>query len=183
VTFILVSFISLSGVLYNVTVYGKRMEDIPGSKNIFTATGWAVVTAVVPQVSVNLEITCGVVAAFMFVFVLVFSKSVLSDILDIQSDRLIGRETIPVIIGETRAGNLLKGVLILEGIVLVASTFTGCTSSLSLVLMIPVFYIWICLRLCDRKIRFSRMTLEGLLVINYVIAGLSACLWFIVTKI
>ena len=183
VTLILVSFISLSGVLYNVTVYGKRMEDIPGSKNIFTATGWAVVTAVVPQVSVNLEITCGVVAAFMFVFVLVFSKSVLSDILDIQSDRLIGRETIPVIIGETRAGNLLKGVLILEGIVLVASTFTGCTSSLSLVLMIPVFYIWICLRLCDRKIRFSRMTLEGLLVINYVIAGLSACLWFIVTKI
>ncbi|MBW2558205.1 MAG: hypothetical protein JRD69_05125, partial [Deltaproteobacteria bacterium] len=38
--FILVGFISLSGVLYNVTLWGKRLEDIPGSKNIFTAMGW-----------------------------------------------------------------------------------------------------------------------------------------------
>ncbi|HOO90995.1 MAG TPA: 4-hydroxy-3-methylbut-2-enyl diphosphate reductase, partial [Syntrophales bacterium] len=54
VTFILVGFISLSGVLYNATVWGKRLEDVPGSKNIFTALGWAVVTAVIPQVSVSL---------------------------------------------------------------------------------------------------------------------------------
>ena len=184
VTFILVGFISLSGVLYNVTVWGKRLEDVPGSKNIFTAMGWAVVAAVVPQVSVNPEITCGVVVAFMFVFVLVFSKSVLSDTIDIQSDRLIGRETIPVIMGEARARTLLKGVSILAGIVLIAAMPVGCVPSLSLglVLLTPVFYIWICLGLCDRKTRFSRMALEGLLGMNYMIAGLSACLWFIATK-
>lgn len=185
VTFILVSFISLSGVLYNVTVWGKRLEDVPGSKNIFTAMGWAVVAAVVPQVSVSLEITCPMVVAFLFVFVLVFSKSVLSDTIDIQSDRLIGRETIPVIIGEARARALLKGVSILAGIMLIAATTAGCAPSLSLslALLAPVFYIWICLELCGRKIRFSRMVLEGLLGINYMIAGLSACLWFIATKI
>jgi len=184
VTFILVGFISLSGVLYNVTMWGKRLEDVPGSKNIFTAMGWAVVTAVVPQVSVNLEITCSMVVAFIFVFVLVFSKSVLSDTIDIQSDRLIGRETIPVIMGEAHARTLLKGVSILAGIVLVAAMPAGCAPSLSLglVLLAPVFYIWICLGLCDRKTRFSRMVLEGLLGINYMIAGLSACLWFIATK-
>ncbi|MBN2539624.1 MAG: 4-hydroxy-3-methylbut-2-enyl diphosphate reductase [Deltaproteobacteria bacterium] len=185
VTFILVGFISLSGVLYNVTVWGKRLEDVPGSKNIFTALGWAVVAAVVPQMSVNPEITCPMVVAFLFVFVLVFSKSVLSDTIDIQSDRLIGRETIPVIMGEARARVLLKGVSILAGIMLIAAIPAGCAPSVSLgfVLLVPVFYIWICLELCDKKVRFSRMVLEGLLGINYMIAGFSACLWFIATKI
>ena len=185
VTFILVGFISLSGVLYNVTVGGKRLEDVPGSKNIFTALGWAVVAAVVPQLSISLEITCSMVVAFVFVFVLVFSKSVLSDTIDIQSDRLIGRETIPVIMGEARARVLLKGVSILAGIMLIAAIPAGCVPSVSLglVLLVPVFYIWICLELCDRKVRFSRMALEGLLGINYMIAGFSACLWFIATKI
>ena len=185
VTFILVGFISLSGVLYNVTVWGKRLEDVPGSKNIFTALGWAVVAAVVPQLSISLEITCSMVVAFLFVFVLVFSKSVLSDTIDIQSDRLIGRETIPVIMGEARARVLLKGVSILAGIMLIAAIPAGCVPSVSLgfVLLVPVFYIWICLELCDRKVRFSRMALEGLLGINYMIAGFSACLWFIATKI
>ena len=180
--FILVGFVSLSGVLYNITVWGRRLEDVPGSKNIFTAMGWAVVAAVVPQVSVNLEVTCPMVVAFMFVFVLVFSKSVLSDTIDIQSDRLIGRETIPVIMGEAPARTLLKAVSILAGIMLIVAVPAGCAPSLSLVLLAPVFYIWICLGLCDKKTRFSRMALEGLLGMNYIIAGLGACLWFIATK-
>jgi len=181
--FILVGLVSLSGVLYTVNVGGRRLEDVPASKNVFTAMAWAIVTAVVPQVSVNLEITCSMVVAFLFVFVLVFSKSVLSDTIDVQSDRLLGRETIPVIMGKAHARTLLKGISIFAGIVLVAAMYAGCTPSLSLILLVSVFYIWICLELCDRKIWFSRMTLEGLLGMNYVIAGLSACLWFAVTRL
>jgi len=123
------------------------------------------------------------VVAFVFVFALVFSKSVLSDTLDIQSDRLIGRETIPIVMGEGPARILLKGIAVLTGIVLIAALPAGCTPSLSLALLAPVFYIWICLGLCDKKIRFSRMALEGLLGASYVIAGLIAGLWFIVTKL
>jgi 4-hydroxy-3-methylbut-2-enyl diphosphate reductase len=183
VPFILVGLVSLSGVLYTVSLGGRRLEDVPASKNIFTAMAWAVVTAVVPQMSVNLEITCGMVVAFLFVFVLVFSKSVLSDTIDVQSDRLIGRETIPVVMGKANVRTLLKGISIFAGIMLVAAMHVGCTPVLSLILLVSMFYIWICLELCDRKIWFSRMTLEGLLGMNYVIAGLSAFLWFVVTKI
>ena len=182
-TFILVGLVSLSGLLYNVNLGGKKLEDVPGSKNIFTATGWAVVAAVVPQMSADLEINCGMVVAFLFVFALVFSKSVLSDTIDVQSDRLIGRETIPVIMGKDHTRTLLKIISIFTGIVLVAATSTGCTSSLSLILLVSVFYIWICLELCDRKAWFSKMTFEGLLGLNYVITGLSACLWLIVTNL
>ncbi|TFH65372.1 MAG: 4-hydroxy-3-methylbut-2-enyl diphosphate reductase [Gemmatimonadales bacterium] len=181
--FILVGSVALFGALYTVNVWGKRLEDLPGSKNFFTAMAWAALTAVVPQISVSLEITCSMVVAFVFVFALVFSKSVLSDTLDIQSDRLIGRETIPIVMGEGPARVLLKGIAVLTGIVLIAALPFGCVPSLSLALLVPVVYIWICLGLCDKKSRFSRMALEGLLGVNYVIAGLSACLWFIVTKL
>lgn len=181
--FVLVGSVALFGVLYTVNVWGKRLEDVPGSKNFFTAVAWAALTAVVPPMSASLEITCGMVVAFIFVFALVFSKSVLSDTLDIQSDRLIGRETIPILIGEGRVRALLKGIAVLTGIVLIAALPAGCTPSLGLALLAPVFYIWICLGLCDRKSRFSRMALEGLLGLNYVIAGASAGLWLMVTQL
>jgi 4-hydroxy-3-methylbut-2-enyl diphosphate reductase len=175
--FILIVLVSLFGVLYTVNVWGKRLEDLPGSKDFFTAAAWAAVAAVVPQISVSLEITCGMVVAFIFVFTLVFSKSVLSDTLDIQSDRLIGRETIPILMGEAPARVLLQGIAVLTGIVLIAAFPSGCVPSLSVVLLIPLLYIWICQGLCDKKSRFSRMALEGLLGLNYVIAGVSACFW------
>lgn len=181
--FILVGSVVLFGVLYTVNVWGKRLEDLPGSKNFFTAMAWAALTAVVPQISVSLEVSCGMAVAFVFVFAIAFSKSVLSDTLDIQSDRLIGRETIPIVIGEERARTLLKGIAILTALVLIAALPAGCTPSLSLALLAPVFYIWICLGLCDKKSRFSRMELEGLLGAGYIIAGVSACLWLVVTRL
>jgi len=181
--FILVGLVSLFGVLYTVNLGGRRLEDVPASKNIFTATAWAVLTAVVPQMGVTLEITCGMVITFLFVFMLVFSKSVLSDTIDVQSDRLIGRETIPVVMGKEQVQTLLKGISIFTGIMLIVAMPAGCTSSLSLILLAPVFYIWICLELCDKRASFSRMALEGLLGLNYIIAGVSAILWLIVTTL
>jgi len=181
--FILVGAVALFGVLYTVNVWGKRLEDLPGSKNFFTAVAWASVTAVIPQISVSLDITCGMIVAFVFVFTLVFSKSVLSDTLDIQSDRLIGRETIPIVMGEGPARLLLQGMTVFTGAVLIAAFPFGWVPSVSLVLLLPLFYIWICQGLCDKKSRFSRMALEGLLGLNYIIAGAGACLWLVATKL
>ena len=182
-TFLLVGLVALPGVLYTVNVWGKRLEDLPGSKNFFTAAAWGAVTGVVPQISTGIEITCSMVVSFAFVFALVFAKSVLSDTLDIQSDRLIGRETIPILIGEGPSRILLKGIAVLTGIGLVVSLPVGCTSSLSLALLVPLFYLWICIGLCDKKTRFSRMALEGLLGLNYMIAGATACFWLVMAAL
>ncbi len=160
---------------------GETVGGSPRVKELFTAVAWASVTAVIPQISVSLDITCGM-AAFVFVFTLVFSKSVLSDTLDIQSDRLIGRETIPIVMGEGLAPLLLQAMTLLTGALIAAFPF-GCVPSVSLVLLLPLFYIWICQGLCDRKTRFSRMALEGLLGLNYIIAGAGACLWLVASKL
>jgi len=41
-----------------------------------------------------------------------FIRSAMSDILEIQSDKLIGQETIPVFFGKTRTINVLKNYFI-----------------------------------------------------------------------
>jgi len=105
----------------------------------------------------------------------------MSDTLDIQSDRLIGRETIPVLIGKEYTQILLQGILFFLVILLVIAYPAGWVSSLSLALLSCPFYIWICFKLCDRRSQLSSVILEGLLETCYLVAGLSAFLWIVFT--
>ena len=182
--FLLLFSISCMGVLYNTRILPqnwrfKRLKDIPGSKNVSMAVAWGIVAAVIPLIGTSLSITPGMVLAFLFTFAIVFIRSAMSDVIDIQSDRLIGRETIPVVIGEKNTKKLLKGISVLMAVILVMAHPAGWTSSLSFALLACMIYVWICFRFYDRRMRFSGVALEGLLETNYIIAGLSAFLWFI----
>lgn len=184
VPFLLLFLISCLGVLYNAQILPqswrfKRIKDLPGSKNVSIAAAWGIVTAVVPQIGTTLSITPATIVAFLFTFVIVFFRSAISDMIDIQSDRLIGKETIPVVIGEEKTRKLIMVTSLLMAVVLVMTYPAGWTSSLSFVLLLCVFYIWICFKLYDKRAEFSGVVLEGLLETNYIIAGLSTFLWFI----
>jgi len=182
VPFLILVFISGLGLLYNIKVFPpswslKRIGDIPGSKTLFIAAAWVIVTVVIPRVEVSVTVTPAMIVAMLFVFTVVFVKSALSDIIDIQSDRLVGKETIPVVIGESHTLHLLKGISVFMGFILVASFLLEFTSPLSLILIISVFYVWICIRLCDKRTQFSSIVLEGLLETNFIIAGMCSYLW------
>ena len=180
--FILLFVISLLGVLYYIRLLPARwrfrsLKDIPGSKNITTAIAWAVVTALLPWLEAGNDPTPGLIVSFVFVAGIVFIRSALSDILDIQSDRLFGQETIPVLIGARRTLVLLQAVSALLFLLLAAAYPAGWAPSLSIVLLTSVFYIWICFKLYDRRSGFSGVVLEGILESSYIVAGLSAALW------
>ncbi|MBU4371650.1 MAG: 4-hydroxy-3-methylbut-2-enyl diphosphate reductase [Proteobacteria bacterium] len=180
--FILLFVISLSGVLYNTRILPQgwrfqRLKDIPGSKNIATAIAWAAVTALLPWIEAGPTLTPGVVIAFLFIAGIVFTRSALSDILDIQSDRLIGSETLPVLIGERKTLIILQGISCFLFVLLFAAHPAGWATSLSFLLLTCVFYIWICFKLYDRRSGFSGVVLEGLLESGYMVAGVSAFLW------
>lgn len=185
--FILLCLISSVGVLYAVRIFPQgwrveRMKDLPGSKNILTALAWAAVTALVPRIEQSLTVTVGMVLAFFFNFALVFVKSTLSDMINIQSDRLIGRETIPVLIGEKKTRNLVMGISILLFGIMAAAYPLGWSSTLAPALLTSVFYVWICLYLYDRRAELSSIVMEGLLQTNYVIAGLSTLSWLFMLR-
>ena len=143
------------------------------------ATAWGIVTAILPALSKDYTFNAGLVVAFIFTFGIVFIRSAMSDILEIQSDKLIGRETIPVLIGKTHTKTVLKIISLILLVILLISYPAGWTSSLSLILLMCILYIWICFQLCDRRSGLSGAFMEGLLETSYVIAGFSVFLWFV----
>ena len=184
-SFLLLFVISLAGGLYNMKILPgnrrfQRLRDIPGSKNFFTAVAWGIATAVLPAVSETRPFSAGMAVAFVFTFSLVFIRSAMSDIMDIQSDKLLGRETIPVIIGKEKTQVLLKIILLILLVILLMSPAAGWTGPLSLFLVLCVLYIWICFRLCDRRSGLSGATIEGLLETSYIIAGFAVWGWFVI---
>jgi 4-hydroxy-3-methylbut-2-enyl diphosphate reductase len=174
-------------VLYNTKILPgnlrfKSLKDLPGSKNIFMAMAWAAVVAVLPQFEISLSVTAAMLVAFLFTFGIVFVRSAISDILDIQSDRLIGRETIPVLIGKKSTQILLQGILVLLIILLSVSHALGWTPSLSFTLLVCIFFMWIYFRLYVRRAAFSGVVQEGMLETSYIIAGISSLVWLCLTK-
>jgi len=185
--FIMLFLVSLLGVFYHMRVLPegwrfRSLKDLPGSKTVSTAMAWAAVAAVLPRIETSLSLSPALIVAFLFSFSIVFMRSALSDIMDIQSDRLIGRETIPVLIGEEHTRLLVQGIAAALFILLVLAYAAGWSSSLSLMLLICVFYVWICLKLCDRRSAISAVVLEGLLETNYVVAAVSALVWLSAIK-
>ncbi len=183
-SFLFLFFMSLAGGLYNMKILPggrrfQRLRDIPGSKNLFTATAWGVVTAVLPALKDGYHFTPGIVIAFVFTLALVFIRSAMSDIMGIQSDKLLGRETIPVIIGKEKTQMLLKVILLILLIILAISYPVGWSTILSFFLVLCILYIWICFRLCDRRAGLSGADTEGLLETSYIIAGFAVLTWFV----
>ena len=180
--FLVLFSISLLGALYNMRLLSSRsrfssLRDIPGSKNISTAFAWAVAAAFLPRLEAGSVFNCGLFVSFFFTAGIVFIRSAMSDILDIQRDRLIGQETLPVLIGEEKTLVILKvvsgGLLFL----LLFSPFIGCSTSLAYFQLICIFYVWICFKLYDRRSAFSGVVLEGFLESSYIVAGISSLTW------
>jgi 4-hydroxy-3-methylbut-2-enyl diphosphate reductase len=184
--FVLLSLVSVGGMLYSVKIFPQnrrieRMKDLPGSKNVLTAFGLASVTTLIPQIERSLTLTDGMVVAFFFNFSLVFIQSTMSDMFHIQSDRLIGRETIPVLIGENKTRYLLAGISVLMFVVMTLAFPMGWAPALSFALLAAIFYIWICFYLYDKRSELPGAVLEGLLETSYIISGVSALFWYVVT--
>jgi len=180
----LLFFISLAGGLYNMKLLPgrgrfERLRDIPGSKNFFTAFAWGIATAVLPALSAGCAFSAGTAVAFIFTFILVFTRSALSDIMDMQSDRLLGRETIPVMIGKENTQILLKIILLILLVILILSPVAGWSPTPGLFLILCVLYVWICFSLCDRRAGFSGAIIEGLLETSYIIAGFAVLGWLV----
>lgn len=180
--FILLGLISLLGVLYHVRISPtgfrfRSISDLPGSKNIFMALAWATVAVILPSLRDGRVAVSGLLVSFVFVFYLVFSRSVISDIWDIQRDRLKGRETMPVLLGMSYVRRFLivfsLPVLLMIGL----AGLTGLVEGVWIFLTLCLFYVWLCLRLCDRRHGISSFVMEGLLETNYLLAAAVALIW------
>ena len=89
------------GLPYSVT----PLKDIPGSKTLFVAAAWATVTVLVPCTNIFGSYQCWIV--LVLAFSLVFMRNALMEIIDVQGDRIVGKETMTLLLGEERVLRLV----------------------------------------------------------------------------
>jgi 4-hydroxy-3-methylbut-2-enyl diphosphate reductase len=155
-----------------------NVKEIPGSKAPLVAFGWAIAAAVTPALRSPLQLSVpATLLTTLFAAGLVLFRSALSDLLDIQGDRIVGRETIPILIGSKRTGQFLRILLVVLGVMLVSATWGGVISPAGYVLTGNVILFWGLLLICERGHQVDRLWFESLLDGNLVLAGAMAIVY------
>lgn len=150
----------------------RSLKDLPGSKTPLVAAGWAVSAVVLPVLGSEPPIFLpGLVVAFLFAGGMVFWRTAMSDLLDIQGDRIVGRETIPILIGVKRTRKLLRALLVCLALLLVGATAWGMIPSIGYWLLLSVLVFGGFFVLFKRRHLVDRLWFEGVIDGNFVLAG------------
>ena len=180
--FLIVLFCTLGGVLYRFPFLpasgGRRLRpsDLPGSKDFALSTAWAAVTTLVPSLSEPIHLQVSTCVAGFFAFSLMFIRSTLFDVKDIQGDKIVGTEMIPVLLGKARTKGMLAAIGLVQIAILILFSRSGDIRSSSLWLVLPVMYAGGYLWLYHQR-RLSPRLLCGLVADgNFIFAGLLALL-------
>jgi 4-hydroxy-3-methylbut-2-enyl diphosphate reductase len=187
IPFFILLAMSITGFSYNLRIIPNglhrgqyvRIRDIPGSKTFLIAIAWGMVTAIVPVLAFTGTITIRAVVVFVWAVCMVFVRTAFFDILDMQGDRIVGRETIPILLGEDRTMRYLKvllglslGVLVLSSIFLLVTTFGYILTTCSI-------FLYIVLMAHEKGHMLPGIGLEFLVDTHFVLSGFLTILWSI----
>ncbi|NUO08151.1 MAG: 4-hydroxy-3-methylbut-2-enyl diphosphate reductase [Candidatus Brocadia sp.] len=177
---------SLFGIFYRLEIIPKSLsriiryrslEQIPGSKEIFYSIAWAVSTALIPFLGAEKNFIPSLVIAIAFPFSLAFIRAAVLDIRDIQGDRILGKETIPIAIGKERTKTILFIVTASIAVLLFLSPLLGWTTPVGYYLLPCVAYAGGYQYLFQKRIVSEGLLLETIADFNFIFAGIMAFVW------
>lgn len=152
----------------------KGLEQFPGTKEIFFGIAWALTTALIPFLVSDSQDLSTLGVAMGFTFSLAFMRAVILDIRDIQVDKIVGRETIPIAIGNKWTKIMLFGVAVFTALVLITGPTLGWTSTFSYYLVPCVLYACLYLYLYHRRLIGEGLACEAVVDFNFILAGIIA---------
>jgi 4-hydroxy-3-methylbut-2-enyl diphosphate reductase len=184
--FLTLTAMSTLGILYSIqivpTVWQRfmkmeKIKDIPASKTLSVALGWGGVTTLIPAMAEHQPISLSLILSFLIVCLFVYIRSGLFDVLDIQGDMIVGKETLPIIIGEEKTIRLLKGLSLGTMGTLVMGSLLGVLPLWALWMLISFLYQYGFLILYARNQSYPGSAyFEALLEGGFILAGLTALL-------
>ncbi|HET6495999.1 MAG TPA: UbiA family prenyltransferase, partial [Thermoleophilia bacterium] len=190
VAFVIVCFFTFMGLVYSLPIlprFGagrlRRVRDIPASKDLGIAGAWSVITVVLPLLedparwSTHRLLSAAVV--FVFAFTMVFARTMVLDMRDIQGDLMVGNETVPIIIGRTWTKRLLYVLLAVCAAGLVVGTLALWTSPLGLWLLVGPAYALFCIVLYNRGVLAAGLTTEIVTDAGFYVVGLTALVYWL----
>ena len=138
---------------------------------------WGVLAALIPVVCSDQDLSWSTVIAFFFVAAMIFIRSGLFEILAIEGDRVVGKETLAIALGKKRTLNFLSlGTLIFIAVLLLAA-WAQLIPTLGYALALCGLYALGYLFLYRQGWLESGLFLESLVEGNMILAGMLAFLW------
>lgn len=184
--FIMVLVSGALGLLYTVKIiplrwarhlWGvRRIKDLPASRDFSVAWGWTLVTAVLPVLVLQAPVVRGAMVS-LFAFLLVFVRSALLGVRDVQGDRIMGMETIFKVVGKRRTKEVMVALTGALTLLLGAVELFLGSASLALWLLPVVAYVCFVSWLYERRLLPKGP--EGELVVDgqFILAGLMTLIW------
>ncbi|MDX1708579.1 MAG: 4-hydroxy-3-methylbut-2-enyl diphosphate reductase [Desulfobacterales bacterium] len=187
--FLALLIMSILGLSYNLKIIPpwltgdkyRKIRDIPGSKTLLIAVAWGIVTAVLPPLSKFGTIHWINLLVAMWAVGIVFVRTAFFDILDMQGDRLVGKETIPILLGEKRSMRLLKIILLILTATLLVLSALQLTSTLGFALILCPVFIALITWAYEKAQMFPGIRLEFLLETQFILAGVITYTWMLIT--
>lgn len=178
--FLILLVMSAMGLSYNLRLIPpgltrgryRRLMDVPGSKTVLIAVAWGVVTAVFPTLSAYGALYPVTVLVFIAASLLVFVRTAFFDVLDMQGDRIVGRGTIPILLGEKRTLQMLKLMLVVIAGLLATLSATGMTTGLGFALAACPAFLFALLSSHERGHMLPGIRLEFLVETDFILAGM-----------
>jgi (E)-4-hydroxy-3-methyl-but-2-enyl pyrophosphate reductase len=145
VQFVLFLALTMLGLAYSIPIIPLRfgylgryakIKDLPGSKTLAEALAWGTISSLLPLVGWSRPFWPGILISFLFVSSMCYVRAGLFDILNMQGDLIVGKETLPIALGERRALRLLLVVNSFAAGLLLVGAATGIVSSLGYPLII-----------------------------------------------
>jgi len=175
--------LSLLGMIYSIPIVPpalrqmwqfSKIKDLPGSKTLSQALAWAALMGLLPLLEQG-ELSWGpALVTFFFIFALVYVRGGLVEIFELQGDMIVGRETLPIVIGEKKSLLLLKGIILAGGLLLIVAPLAGITGSFSYLLVCCFLGLRVTILAYERRWLYPGTRLEALLEGNLFLAGLLA---------
>ncbi|MEJ2023685.1 MAG: 4-hydroxy-3-methylbut-2-enyl diphosphate reductase [Deltaproteobacteria bacterium] len=177
---------SLLGVLYSVPLlpaqtqqkypYAK-IKDIPGSKTLSQSLAWVAVISLLPKLAGEFRSWPTFLTISLLVLSFSYARSAFLDILQFQGDLIVGKETLPLSIGISKASFIIKTALVLAGIILLVGPFFEWITTVSYPLMLCISGMYLCLTAYEKQWIYPGLSLEALVECNFLLIGAVAGIW------
>jgi len=184
--FLLFLALTILGLVYSIPIIPWRLgylgryakiKDLPGSKTMAEALAWGTISSLLPVIGWPNPVWPGVLASFLFVSSMCYVRCGLLDILNIQGDLIVGRETLPIALGEERALKLLVSSNVFFGLLLALSAVLKIVSNLGYPLLICFQNSFFYLTAYQKGWVRGGSHLQALAEANLLLAGLLALAW------
>ena len=155
----------------------RRIKDLPASRDIATALGWTVATAIVPLLTIGASSFLKVTGVLGFVFVLVFLRSALIGVRDVQGDKIMGMETIFKVVGKRRTKAVLISAVATLTLLLLGLALPWHALPLAALLLLVVPYICTVCGLYHQRLLPKGAAGEILVDGQFLLAGALTLVW------